>query len=49
MSYDINLKLWDERACHVGEGPVAIGRITPKFYGSIFMARKCIAEILKLV
>jgi sugar lactone lactonase YvrE len=25
MSYDINLKLWDERACHVGEGPVAIG------------------------
>ena len=25
MSYDINLQLWDERACHVGEGPVAIG------------------------
>ena len=25
MSHDINLKLWDERACHVGEGPVAIG------------------------
>jgi D-xylonolactonase len=25
MSYDVNLKLWDERPCHVGEGPVAIG------------------------
>ena len=21
----MNLKLWDERECHVGEGPVAIG------------------------
>ena len=25
MTYDINLEIWDERACHVGEGPVAIG------------------------
>ena len=25
MSHDINLEVWDERACHVGEGPVAIG------------------------
>ena len=26
MSQDINLRIWDERRCHVGEGPVAIGR-----------------------
>ena len=25
MSYDVNLKVWDERRCQVGEGPVAIG------------------------
>ena len=25
MGNDLNLKIWDERRCHIGEGPVVIG------------------------